>query len=158
MGFSETFDQVKKWCLGVDTMEAAEQGIRRDGMIQKGLKTWSSRLGKTALALAGLVILFRSGFMLIPAAAVGVAYGAVKLASYLITRDIDNKLKAAHDMAAEEAAAAPAAKPSRQPQPKATAKVTGTFNAKVSAEPANDAAPPAEKPKTGFLKRFGLGS
>ena len=159
MGFSETFDQVKKWCLGVDTMEAAEQGIRRDGMIQQGLTTWSKRLRNTSLALLGLVVLFRSGFLLIPAAAAGIAYGAVKLASYLVTRDINNKLKAAHEMAAEEAAAAPAPKPAKQPAPKATAKVTGSFNAKVTAAaPANDAAPPAEKPKTGFLKRFGIGA
>ena len=157
MGFTETFDQVKKWCLGVDTIEAAEQGIRRDGMIQKGLATWASRLGKAALGLAALVVVFRSGFMIIPAVAVGAAYGAVKLASYLVTRDIDNKLKAAHEMAAEEAANVAPPKPSRQPAPKATAKVTGSFNAKVAPAAANDETPAEQPAKAGFLKRFGIG-
>lgn len=159
MGFSETFDQVKKWCLGVDTLEAAEQGIRRDGMIQQSLKTWSKRLGKVALAMAGLTIVLRAGFMILPTVAAVGAYGLVKLASYLVTRDINNKLAAAHKMVEDENAEHPAPKPSVQPQPRPAAKAAGAFNAKVSAAaPANDAAPAAEKPKTGFLKRFGLGS
>lgn len=159
MNFAEGFDQVKKWCLGVHTVGEAEEGIRRDTALQQGLKSWTKRLGKTALILAGLTIVTRAGFMLIPTAIAAGAYGAVRLASYLVDRDIRNKQVAEQQIAAEGAQNAPAPKPARQPSPKLTAKATGAFNTSVTAEPANDTAPasaPAVKPFA-FLKRFGIG-
>ncbi len=157
MSFTETVDQVKKWCLGVNSRAEAEEGIRRDTALQEGLKTWSKRLGKLALVLLGVVVLFRSGPMLIPAAIAGAAYGAVKLASHLVDRDIKNKREAEQQMAADEQAPQAAPKPSRQPAPKAAAKATGAFNATAS-EPANDSAPAQPvRATTAILKRFGFG-
>jgi hypothetical protein len=158
MAFAETFEKVKDWCLGTRNMQEAQDGIRRDTKLQVGLKTWSKRLGKAALVMAGLTVLTRAGFMLFPTLAVCAAYGGVKLAGYLIERDIRIKREAAEEfVGAENGGPQQAPAPSIQPSPKPAAKATGSFNA----DAAKKAAPPvananAQKPP-GLLKRFGIG-
>jgi hypothetical protein len=157
MKYSDTFDQVKKWCLGIKTLDEAEAGIRRDGLLKQGLHTWSKRLAAVSITLGVFCLLGAAGVLLLPTAIVAGAWGLTKLGSYLLDRDISNKLAAAHEMAAQETAPEQApSTASKHPQPQATAKAKGAF--KVATQPpANDAAKaPAAKPAS-LLKRFGLG-
>jgi hypothetical protein len=156
MNTSETLEQVKKWCLGIKTLDEAEAGIRRDGMLKQGLHTWSKRLGGLTIGLGVFCLLGAAGILLAPTLIAGGLYLATKGATYLLDRDIDNKVAAAHDLAAKEheGTSAPAAS---KPQPKLGAKVTSTFTKAATTQPAaNDTAKPASKASS-LLKRFGLG-
>jgi hypothetical protein len=155
MAFSDTFDQVKKWCLGVNSVDEAQQGIRRDVMLQQGLKTWSHRVGWCLGIAGGLCVLGAAGIFIVPTMVTAGLFGGIKLAQYLVKRDIEHKREAEEQIQAQEQLTQAAAKAARQPAPKLNAKAMGAFNAKAS-EPANDTSLASSASR--FLKRFKMGS
>ncbi|MEZ0224041.1 MAG: hypothetical protein ACAH83_05770 [Alphaproteobacteria bacterium] len=157
MAFSDTLEKAKDWFLGTRSREEAENGIKRDVTVRDVLKVWSKRMGKAAIVLGVLALLTHAGFMIAPAVAAGVGYLGVKVASYLIERDMRTKREAAEEFAAAETPAPQASGLSKQPGPKYTAKATGSFNADAARKAAAPAANANAQKPPGLLKRLGIG-
>ena len=153
MDVKEKFESAKKWFLGIRTIDEAEEGIHKSQVLQHALKTWQRRSGKVALGLVALGVVSRAFPIILAAGAVGAVYGGIRLASYLLDKNIELKREAEIEMHAAEDKNKPA--PGMKPTvtPKLNAKVTGSFNAATI--PANDAGA-AEAPKKSLLSRFGI--
>ncbi|MDE1153186.1 MAG: hypothetical protein PW788_11680 [Micavibrio sp.] len=160
MDFQDKLTAAKKWLLGTRSVDEAEEGIKQSQLWKASLATWSSRLGKVAIGV-GVVAFFSRGLVFMGVAAgVGIAYGAVKLASYLLDKNIEMKKRAELEMLQEAQGKGPqpSAKPAAGLKFGMKAKATGAFNADA-ARPANDdatATVAATQPKKTFLSRFGL--
>ncbi|MEZ0261718.1 MAG: hypothetical protein ACAH80_11960 [Alphaproteobacteria bacterium] len=141
-----------KWLLGVRNVKETEDGLRRDRMIQQGLKTWSYRLGGMAIGACILALVAKAAILVAIAATVVGAWGCVKGAQYLVKKDMEHKAAAREALLAQEQAAQ---EPEPAPAPKVQP-VAKTFTAAAT----NEAAPrPAvlTQPGAGFLKKMGIG-
>ncbi len=156
MDLKEQLVSAKKWLLGIRNRDEAEEGIKKSQLWQQSLATWSKRLGKTAIAVGTVGLLSRSLGILTVAAVVGGAYGAVKLASYILDKNIELKRAAEAEMTADTNGP----KPSNSLKPAGPglnmkAKVSGGFNA-TAEKPANDDAAADTNPAKKLLSRFGI--
>lgn len=141
-----------KWLLGVRNVKETEDGLRRDRMIQQGLKTWSYRIGGFAIGACILALVAKAAILVATAACLVGAWGCVKGAQYLVKKDIEHKLEAREELLAQQQAA-PAEEPAPAPAVKPIAR---GFTAAASNEAA---ARPAvlTQPDAGFLKKMGIG-
>ena len=156
MDIQEQLNNAKKWLLGIRSRDEAEEGIKKSQLWQQSLATWSKRLGKTAIAIGVVGLLSRSLGILTVAGSVGLAYGTVKLASYLLDKNIEMKRAAEAEMTTD----AGGPKPSNTLKPQGPglalkAKVSGGFNA-TAEKPANDDAAAETNPAKKLLSRFGV--
>jgi len=160
MDFQDKLTAAKKWLLGTRSVDEAEEGIKKSQLWKASLATWSNRLGKIAIGVGVVAFLSRGLVLIGVAAGLGVAYGAVKLASYLLDKNIEMKKQAELEMLqeAQSKGPKPGAKPAVGMKVGLNAKATGAFNADAARPSNDDAATPAaaEAPKKTFLSRFGL--
>jgi hypothetical protein len=141
-----------KWLLGVRNVEETEQGLRRDKMIQQGLKTWAYRLGGIAIGACVLALVAKAAILVATAGCLVGAWGCVKGAQYIVRKDMEHKAAAREELLAQqqttpdETAPAPAvtAKPA-SPSFKAAA-----TNDDVTAAPK----PVLSQPSPGFLNKL----
>lgn len=140
-----------KWLLGVRNVKETEDGLRRDRMIQHGLKTWSYRIGGFAIGACILALVAKAAILVATAGCLVGAWGCVKGAQYLVKKDIEHKQAAREELLAQQQAA-----PAEEPAPAPTAKpIAPGFAAAAS----NDAVarPVLTQPPAGFLKKLGIG-
>lgn len=146
----KTMGDGMKWLLGVRNVEETEQGLRRDKMIQQGLKTWSYRLGGIAIGACILALVAKAAILVATAACLVGAWGCVKGAQYIVRKDMEHKAAAREELLAHQQAAPEEPVPAPSVKPIARGFTAVASNDEVAERPR----PALSQPNPGFLNKL----